>query len=189
MTLVTTLLLSVGLAADAFAVSVSSGLCIQNIRLSKALKIALAFGFFQGLMTLLGWLLAIGFRVWIEHLDHWIAFGLLFLLGARMIWGSLQADDTMPTFNPLDPATLLALSIATSIDAMAAGISLAVLQDPIVSIAATIALVTFGCCLLGVYMGHHSGQAIAGKAEIGGGLILMGIGTKILAEHLSIISS
>jgi manganese efflux pump family protein len=177
-------LLSIGLAADAFAVSISSGLFIRNIRVNKVLRIALAFGLFQGLMTLLGWALAYGFRDLISSVDHWIAFGLLSFLGFKMIRESLEEEEENP-FNPLDPKTLLALSIATSIDALAAGISLAVLQDPILTVSATIGLVTFGLCFVGVYVGHHFGQAIASKVEILGGLILIGIGIKILLEHLT----
>jgi manganese efflux pump family protein len=177
-------LLSIGLAADAFAVSISSGLFIRNIKVNKALRISLAFGIFQGLMTLLGWALAYGFRDLISSVDHWIAFGLLSFLGIKMIRESLAADEENP-FNPLDPQTLLTLSIATSIDALAAGISFAVLKDPILTISATIGLVTFGLCFIGVYVGHHFGKAIASRVEILGGLILIGIGSKILFEHLT----
>jgi manganese efflux pump family protein len=181
---VTISLLSIGLAADAFAVSISSGLFIKNIKINKALTIAIAFGIFQGLMPLLGWALAVGFQALIASVDHWIAFGLLSFLGIKMIRESFQEEEEKP-FNPLDPQTLLVMSIATSIDALAAGVSLAVLQDPILSISATIGLVTFAFCFVGVYVGHHFGKAIASKAEILGGLILIGIGSKILFEHLT----
>jgi manganese efflux pump family protein len=181
---VTISLLSIGLAADAFAVSVSSGLFIKNIKVNKALTIAIAFGIFQGLMPLLGWALAIGFQSSISSVDHWIAFGLLSFLGVKMIRESLQKGEENP-FNPLDPQTLIVMSIATSIDALAAGVSFAVLQDPILSISAIIGLVTFALCFLGVYVGHHFGKAIANKVEILGGLILIAIGSKILFEHLT----
>jgi manganese efflux pump family protein len=181
---VTISLLSIGLAADAFAVSISSGLFIKNIKINKALTVAIAFGIFQGLMPLLGWALAVGFQALIASIDHWIAFGLLSFLGIKMIRESFQEEEENP-FNPLDPQTLLVMSIATSIDALAAGVSLAVLQDPILSISATIGLVTFALCFVGVYVGHHFGKAIASKVEILGGLILIGIGSKILFEHLT----
>jgi manganese efflux pump family protein len=181
---VTISLLSIGLAADAFAVSISSGLFIKNIKVNKALTIAIAFGIFQGLMPLLGWALAVSFQALIASVDHWIAFGLLSFLGIKMIRESFQKEEENP-FNPLDPQTLLVMSIATSIDALAAGVSLAVLQDPILSISATIGLVTFALCFVGVYVGHHFGKAIASKVEVLGGLILIGIGSKILFEHLT----
>jgi manganese efflux pump family protein len=182
---VTISLLSIGLAADAFAVSISSGLFIKNIKINKALTIAIAFGIFQGLMPLLGWALAVGFQSLISSVDHWIAFGLLSFLGIKMIRESLQEEEEEKPFNPLDPQTLLVMSIATSIDALAAGVSLAVLRDPILSISAIIGLVTFAFCFVGVYVGHHFGKAIASKAEILGGSILIGIGSKILFEHLT----
>jgi manganese efflux pump family protein len=181
---VTTFILAIGLAADAFAVSVSSGLSIKNLRLNKILKISLFFGIFQGFMPLIGWLIAINFRDWIVNIDHWIAFGLLTFLGIKAIRESLKDDDREP-FNPLDLQTLVALSIATSIDALAVGISFAVLQDPIVPIAATIGIVTFLLCCLGVWIGHRFGKMSAAKVEILGGAILIAIGSKILFEHLT----
>lgn len=183
MQLITISFMSLGLAADALAVSITSGLLIKRIKLNKALKIALFFGFFQTLMPLLGWTMGLGFRELISAIAHWIAFFLLGWLGANMIYESCQDEEEEP-FNPLDNSTLLGLAIATSLDALAAGLGLSVMKSPLGLTVTMIGLITFILCFMGVFIGHRFGNFCQGKMEVIGGLILMGIGTKILLENL-----
>jgi len=181
----TTILLSLGLAADAFAVAVSSGLAIKHMKVNKALKIALFFGGFQALMPVIGWLLGLSFSFLITPIDHWIAFGLLSFLGGRMIYESLQSEECEKKFNPLDTGTLITLSVATSIDALAVGIGFAVLKDSIALAVTAIGFITFFLAFAGVFIGHKCGNLFANKIEILGGAILIFIGTRILFLHLT----
>lgn len=175
----TTTFLSLGLAADAFAVSLTSGFVIQHIKLNKALKIALFFGCFQGVMPLIGWMAGLTFREFIAGFAHWIAFILLFFIGGKMICESCQEQEK---FNPLDFYTLLALSIATSIDALAAGLGLSVLKMSILLACTSIGVITFTLSFCGVFIGHSFGDLFNKKIEVAGGLILILIGSKILLE-------
>ncbi|PPT10286.1 hypothetical protein CKA32_002925 [Geitlerinema sp. FC II] len=184
--LTTITLVAIGLAADAFAVSLTSGLAIRHIKLNKALKIALFFGGFQAFMPLLGWGMGLGFRQAIASIDHWIVFVLLVFLGGRTIYEAWQDTDDDKPFNPLKIETLLVLSVATSLDALAAGLGFSVLKMPILLAISIVGSVTFSLCVLGVYIGHYFGDWFQSKVEIVGGLILMGIGSKILWEHLSV---
>jgi putative Mn2+ efflux pump MntP len=177
--------LASGLAADAFTVSLSCGLLIQRIKINKALKIALFFGGFQFLMTLIGWSMGIHFSDLIADFDHWIAFGLLGLIGGKMIYEACQSESEEQKFNPLDSMTLLVLAIATSIDALAAGLGLSVLKSSIAVTASLIGGITFCLSFMGVFIGHRLGNQLNHKIEIIGGLILIFIGSKILFEHLS----
>ncbi|MGB3755907.1 MAG: manganese efflux pump MntP family protein [Rivularia sp. (in: cyanobacteria)] len=176
--------IGLGLAADACAVALSSGMVIKHIKLNKALKIALFFGIFQGLMLLIGLLIGLSFRELLSRVDHWIAFGLLTFLGGKLIYESIQVDTNRKPFNPLDFYTLLGLAIATSIDALAVGISLSVLQTPIISSAILVGLITFSISFVAVYIGHRFGDLFKNKIEIIGGLVLIFLGSKILFEHL-----
>ncbi|OKH22225.1 hypothetical protein NIES593_13595 [Hydrococcus rivularis NIES-593] len=181
-----TVLMAVGLSADAFAVAMSSGLLIKHIKINKALKIALFFGGFQSLMPLLGWMAGLTFREILSSFDHWIAFGLLGIIGGKMIYESLTSDDDERRFNPLDTYTLTVLAIATSLDALAAGLGLAVIKTSIVLAVTTIGAITFSLCFFGVFIGHRFGNLFSKKIEIIGGSILIFIGSKILFEHLTI---
>lgn len=181
----TTILLSLGLAADAFAVAVSSGLAIKHMKVNKALKIALFFGGFQALMPVIGWLIGLSFSFWITPIDHWIAFGLLSFIGGRMIYESLQSEESEKKFNPLDTGTLITLSVATSIDALAVGIGFAVLKDSIAPAVTAIGFITFFLAFAGVFIGHKCGNLFANKIEILGGAILIFIGSRILFMHLT----
>jgi putative Mn2+ efflux pump MntP len=181
----TTILLSFGLAADAFAVAVSSGLAIKHMKVNKALKIALFFGGFQALMPVLGWLLGLSFSFLITPIDHWIAFGLLSFIGGRMIYESLQSEECEKKFNPLDTGTLITLSVATSIDALAVGLGFAVLKDSIALAVTAIGFITFFLAFAGVFIGHKCGNLFANKIEILGGAILIFIGSRILFLHLT----
>ena len=179
-----TTFMAFGLAADAFTVSLSSGLIIRHIKFNKALKIALFFGGFQGLMLLVGWGAGLGFRNWLSGIDHWIAFGLLCLVGGKMIHESLSQTDDKP-FNPLDFYTLLVLAIATSIDALAAGLGLSMVKMSMIFAVTLVGGVTFSLSFIGVFIGHRFGNLFNEKIGILGGLILILIGGKILLEHLS----
>jgi putative Mn2+ efflux pump MntP len=186
MNFLSTTVLASGLAADAFTVSLSCGLLIQRIKINKALKVALFFGGFQFLMTLIGWGIGINFSDLIVDFDHWFAFGLLSLIGGKMIYESLQSELEEKKFNPVDSMTLLVLAIATSIDALAAGLGLSLLKSPIAITASLIGGITFCLSLMGVFIGHRIGNKLNHKIEIIGGLILIFIGSKILFEHLSV---
>lgn len=183
----TTIFLAVGLAADAFSVSLSSGILIRYITINKALKIALFFGGFQGGMTLIGWIAGLSFREIIAGVDHWIAFGLLVFIGGKMIYESrqLEVETAKKRINPLDSYTLLVLAIATSIDALAAGLGLSLLNTSILLAAAVIGIVTFLLSFFGVFIGHKVGDLFNKNIELLGGLILIFIGSKILIEHLA----
>lgn len=180
-----TTFLALALAADAFTVSLSCGLLIQRIKINKALKIAIFFGVFQCIMPLIGWQLGIKFSNFISSFDHWIAFGLLTLIGAKMIYEASQPDHEKKKFNPLDLTTLLMLSLATSIDALAAGLGLSFLNVSIATIAILIGAMTFSLSFIGVFIGHRIGNKFNHQIELAGGLILIFIGSKILLEHLT----
>ena len=178
--------LALGLAADAFAVSLTSGLLIQRIKINKALKIALFFGGFQCLMPLIGWTAGISFSHFITQFDHWIAFCLLSFIGGKMIYESFQLKTEEEKFNPLDSYNLLILAIATSIDAFAAGLGLSLLKSSIILAATLIGIITFCLSFAGVFIGNKIGNKLNNKIEIVGGLILIFIGSKILFEHLTV---
>lgn len=180
----TTSFLALALSADAMAVSMTSGLMIRHIKINKALKIALFFGVFQAIMPLLGWVIGLTFREFMTSFDHWIAFVLLSLIGGKMIYESLQENSEEEKFNPLDNSTLFALAIATSIDALAAGLGLSMLKSSIFLACILIGVITFVLSFLAVFLGHRFGGLFNQKIEIIGGLILIIIGSKILCEHL-----
>lgn len=184
----TLLLLALGLSFDSFAVSVSSGLILPHIRFYKACIIAFSLAFFQALMPMLGWFAGLTIREHLVHLDHWIAFGLLTLLGIKMIVESLKPEEQRNGFNPLKPSVLLTMSLATSIDALIVGISFAFLQKPdtasIVLPVLIIGGVTFIMSMLGILFGKKAGARFGKRMEMLGGFILIAIGLKILLEHL-----
>ncbi|MBQ2316317.1 MAG: manganese efflux pump [Clostridia bacterium] len=180
------LIIAVGLAMDAFAVSVCKGLKMQKINIGQALTVALFFGAAQGIMPAIGWLLGVNFEKYIVEIDHWIAFALLAFLGGKMIYEAFKSDDDVCAC--FDFKELFMLAIATSIDALAVGITFAFLSVSIVSSVLIIAIVTFICCLLGVFIGHVFGATFKNKAEFFGGTILVLMGFKILLEHLDIIN-
>ncbi|HVJ03968.1 MAG TPA: manganese efflux pump MntP family protein [Sphingomonas sp.] len=171
--------LSIGLAMDAFAVSVAQGACCRP-GLGNAARIGLAFGTAQGLMPLAGWGLGTAFDETIRSFDHWVAFALLAVLGAKMVREGLHGDGEA---SPLFGWGLLSAAVATSVDAAAAGITLPVLGAPVLLACATIGLVTAALCFTGVLIGAVSGTWIGRKAEIAGGLLLIAIGAKIWVEH------
>ncbi len=177
------LLIAVGLAADALAVSVSSGAILRKMRLRHALRIAIFFSFFQGLMPWIGWELAGLAGDWLQNIDHWIAFTLLVLIGGKMVYDSSQVHEEDDR-DPLNLYILFTLAIATSIDALAIGVTFSFLDISILEPVLVIGLVTFVLSLAGTYIGAFFGHIFEDKIELAGGIILIGIGVKILLEHL-----
>nr|QGT51220.1 putative manganese efflux pump MntP [uncultured Firmicutes bacterium] len=183
---ITLLLIALGLAMDAFSVSVTNGLCGKNIGIKQALLIGVFFGGAQAIMPTVGYYAGNIFAGYIESVDHWIAFFLLGIIGLKMI---LEARDKMKAPQKCDEKSLTVKmlffqAIATSIDALAVGISFAALKINIAAAAAEIGLVTFLLSVIGVFIGKKAGGLFKEKAEIIGGVILILIGIKILAEHL-----
>ena len=189
---ITLLLIAVGLSTDAFAVSISNGIFLGRATPLQSCKVAGAFGLFQGMMPIFGYLLASLFAAQIVAVDHWIAFGLLAFIGGKMLWEVFFGEDEEGSKdNPLQWKTLLLSAVATSIDAMAVGVTMALGRTGLLAhdlgfllCAAVIALVTFALCLIGVQVGCKTGSCFGRRAQIAGGLVLIGIGIKILIEHL-----
>lgn len=185
-------LIAVGLSMDAFAVSVCKGLGMRKLKWKHALVIALFFGGFQGLMPVIGWALGTQFESYITSIDHWIAFVLLAFIGAKMLWDAFHEDDECVECREevderLDIKELVMLAVATSIDALAVGITFAFLRVDIVSAACTIAVTTFVLSLIGVAAGNQFGSRFRKPATVAGGIVLIAIGLKILLEHLGIL--
>ena len=181
------ILLAIGLSMDAFAVAICKGLKMQEINRRQTLIIALFFGGFQAIMPLIGWLLGSQFERYIVSVDHWIAFGLLIFIGGKMIWEALKGNEEEELEGQeeaFDLKELLMLAIATSIDALAVGITFAFLRVNIWLSILLIGIITFGFAILGVVIGNRFGERYKNKAELAGGIILILIGLKILIEHL-----
>ena len=184
MSLVEILLIGIGLSMDAFSVSVCKGLTTKKFSWNVALTCGLWFGFFQAVMPLIGYFLGEQFEQYITAVDHWIAYGLLFLIGANMIREALSKKDDAPADSSLSFKTMLVLAIATSIDALAVGISFACIQVKIWSSVIIIGVTTFIFSIIGVRIGNVFGSKFEKSAGILGGIILILIGLKILLEHL-----
>lgn len=183
------LLIGVGLSMDAFAVSVCKGLKMKKVNKLHCGIIALFFGGFQALMPLAGWFLGKQFETYITSVDHWIAFILLVLIGGNMIKESRQKEEEEITKSdsPLNIRELLVLAVATSIDALAVGITFAFLKVDILPAIAIIGITTLMLSAIGVFIGNIFGIRYKDKAELAGGIILILIGCKILVEHLGIL--
>ena len=180
-------LIALGLAMDSFSVSITRGLTNPKTRMSiEALKVGLFFGFFQAIMPIIGWLVGLSIIDLISGFDHWIAFGLLTFIGIRMIYESLASESrkiaTSSSFK-----VLIILSIATSIDALAVGLSLSFIEVSIVTPAIIIGIITFSLSFLGLYLGKKLGEYFE-RIGILGGIILIVIGVRILIEHLGMIT-
>lgn len=186
MGIISVFLIALGLAMDAFAVSVSNGIALRNYRPKDGTRMAVFFGSFQCIMPIIGWILGTSVRNYIEAVDHWIAFILLAFIGGNMIKESFECerDDESCELFELTNRKLTVQAVATSIDALAVGISFAVLDVDIVSSAVIIGLVCFILTLLGSSLGKRLGEVFKGRAELLGGVILIGIGLKIVVEHL-----
>ncbi|MEE0706896.1 MAG: manganese efflux pump MntP family protein [Adlercreutzia sp.] len=181
-------LMGVGLSMDAFAVAVCKGLCMPKVRWGQAVVIALFFGGFQALMPLVGWAVGSLFSSYITAIDHWIAFGLLAFIGAKMLWDAFhEEDEEVVCKTRLDLRELTLLAVATSIDALAVGITFAFLGVNILAAIAVIGVTTFVLSLVGVVVGNAFGSRFEKPATIAGGIVLILIGLKILLEHLGVL--
>ena len=189
MTLLDLILLSVALAMDCFTVSITSGLIQRRLVIKTMLITAFMFGLFQGLMPMIGWLGISSFSNALERWDHWIAFGLLAFLGGRMIISGLKGDEEEKSFDPSKFSTTITMAIATSIDALAVGLSFGCSgYETFASILLPITIIAIGSFLFsvaGFMIGAFAGKRINFPVEIIGGIILIGIGVKILVEHLT----
>ncbi|MDY3618752.1 manganese efflux pump MntP [Agathobaculum sp.] len=181
------LAIAVGLSMDAFAVSVCKGLSVRELRPRHALTAGAWFGGFQALMPAAGYILGSGFRGLIERVDHWIAFVLLVLIGFGMVREARQGDEGEMSAS-FSAATMLPLAVATSIDALAIGVTFAFLQVDIVPAALMIGVITFVLSAIGIKVGNVFGAKYKAKAELFGGVVLIFMGAKILLEHLGILS-
>lgn len=180
-------LIAVSLALDAFAVSVSSGISVPGFGWRQAVKMGLWFGVFQFLMPLLGWSLGSSVSRYIEAVDHWVAFGLLAIIGGKMVAEALKQGEGGAEEAPADLSArrLCVLAVATSIDALAVGVSMAFMNVDILLSALVIGAVAFLLSVLGGLVGRKLGGLFQRRATLAGGLVLIAIGVKILAEHLS----
>lgn len=187
MSFVELMLIAVGLSMDAFAVAVCRGLEMRRIDYRQALLIALFFGGFQAIMPVAGYLLGAGFAHYISNVDHWIAFALLAFIGGKMILEAVRGGEEEHA-GQLGVKTLLMMAVATSIDALAVGVTFAFLKMEIVSCALIIGATTFVLSFAGVCVGNRFGARFRKKAEIAGGVVLVLIGVKILLEHTGVIA-
>jgi putative Mn2+ efflux pump MntP len=185
MGLLTLLGIAVGLAMDAFAVSIGIGLSSPHVSGRTTFRLAWHFGLFQFLMPIVGWLAGHSVERWISGVDHWIAFGLLAAIGGHMIYEAVWGDEAeRAAKDPTRGASLVVLSIATSIDALAVGLSLALLGVEIWYPAAVIGVVAFAFTAVGLHLGRRFGALFGRRMEVIGGLILIAIGVRILVDHL-----
>lgn len=187
MGLIELILTAVALSMDAFAVAVCKGLSSMNVNLKKSAVTGLWFGGFQGLMPVIGYFLGSAFEKYITSFDHWIAFVLLAVIGGNMIKESFEKDDE-DKGNSFSPRAMFPMAVATSIDALAVGITFACLNTNIFLSASLIGIITFALSAAGVYIGNRFGGKHKSKAELAGGIVLILIGGKILLEHLGIIA-
>lgn len=185
MEILTIILIAISLSFDTFAVSISSGLVLKKINFYNATKIAVTLAVFQALMPLIGWLAGSGIKSYAESFDHWIAFGILGLLGGKMIYESFKTDPEERSFNPLDIKVMIGMAIATSIDALVVGFSFALLNYKILFSVGIIGIVTYIVAMLGMLFGKNIGSRVGRRMEVLGGVMLILIGLKILFEHLS----
>jgi putative Mn2+ efflux pump MntP len=184
MDLVTTLLVAVGLAMDAFAVSLGAGTSHQSDNARSRLRLSFHFGLFQGFMPVLGWLAGGSIDRFISSVDHWIAVVLLAYVGGKMIRAGISSEPLVFSEDPSRGKNLVMLSVATSIDALAVGLSLSMLKVQIVLPAVIIGVVTFCLSLFGLLVGNSLGNKFSKVTQVLGGVILVGIGLRVLITHL-----
>ncbi len=188
MDLVTIFAIALGLAMDAFAVSIGTSVGLGKVSGRQVFRLAFHFGLFQALMPLIGWAAGTAVEPWIRAWDHWLAFGLLVFVGGRAIWGALHETEeegaaARPRVDPTRGWSLMLLSVATSIDALAVGISFAALRVRLLLPVLVIGLVAGGLTLAGMKLGSRLGRRFGRSTEVLGGVVLLAIGLKILAEH------
>jgi putative Mn2+ efflux pump MntP len=176
--------IAVGLSMDALAVSVVTGAAYKQLHVRHTLRMAGFFGGFQAIMPAIGYLAGMTFSQYILGYDHWVAFGILAVIGLKMIYESFKIKEERKTMHPANIALLFVLAIATSIDALAVGITLSLITKQIAEAVIIIGLVTFGLCCAGVYIGKRFGHFFESGIEAIGGLVLIGLGIKILLQHL-----
>jgi len=179
------IMIAVGLAMDAFAVSIAAGTSGRLAGKRATFRLAFHFGLFQAMMPLIGWYAGSRIAHLISAFDHWVAFGLLLLVGGRMIMASLQSEAETFDKDPSRGFSLVMLSIATSIDALAVGLSLSMINISIWYPCAMIGIITAGLSVAGIQAGKYFGKTLGPRMELIGGVILIGIGVKILVSHLS----
>lgn len=184
MDILSIVLIAFGLAMDAFAVSVARGIAMVRFHFVQAMMIAFFFGLFQAIMPIGGWFSGMYLRQLISGIDHWVAFSLLCIIGFKMIYDAVRHGHNTTVSKPLNFLVLLGLSIATSIDAFAVGMSLSFLTTPIVFPAIIIGSITCALSLSGVFAGNRLGHFFERKIELLGGILLILIGVKIVLEHL-----
>ena len=184
MELVTIIVIAVGLAMDAFAVSIVSGTAYERLKVKHALRMAAFFGGFQAFMPLVGSLAGLSVKEYIADYDHWITFGLLSAVGGKMIYESFKIKPAKQNFDPSNILILLVLSVATSIDALAIGVTLSLITTSVTTAVIIIGMITFVLSYIGVFIGRKFGHFFENKIEAVGGLVLIGLGVKILFEHL-----
>jgi manganese efflux pump family protein len=187
MDFLTVLILAIGLSMDSFAVSIGCGLTEQKISFRHAAKISFSLAFFQGILPVAGWFMGTEIKVYVENIDHWIAFFLLLFLGGKMIFESFKKDGSNEMSDIYSWRHIITLSIATSIDALVVGFSYALASSRnILGGALIIGAVTFFFAMLGIRIGKDVGSTLGPKVELLGGVILIGIGLKILLQHIMI---
>lgn len=180
------ILIAIGLGMDAFAVSICKGISMPKMNWKKATIIGLYFGIFQAVMPVIGYTLGKAFENLVTSIDHWIAFGLLLIIGIKMLIDAFK-DDNVSVNDSVNWKVMIILAIATSIDALAVGITFAFLQVNLLLAVLIIGIITFILCVIGTKIGNNFGNKFENKAEILGGIVLILIGVKILLEHLNII--
>jgi manganese efflux pump family protein len=179
------LAIAVALAMDAFAVSIVAGLTLNPLTGRHVFRLAFHFGLFQALMPAIGWAAGKAVHAYMADVDHWLAFGLLAFVGGRMVWGALRGGEERPPRDPTSGWDLILLSVATSIDALAVGLSLALIGSAIVVPALVIGLVAATFTAVGMLLGGRIGARWGARVEVLGGLILVAIGAEIVVRHLA----
>lgn len=183
--MITVFLIAVGLSMDAFSISVASGGIYRHLHLKHGLRMAAFFGLFQAIMPMLGFMAGKAFESSIQFCDHWIAFGLLFLIGGKMLYEAFKIKEVESRPNdPTNLAVVFTLSVATSIDALAVGVTLSLITEHVITAAAAIGVITFMISWIGWWIGQKLGSFFENKLEVVAGLVVIGIGVKILLEHL-----
>ena len=177
--------IAVGLAMDTFAVSIVTGAAYKQLHIRHTLRMAGFFGGFQAFMPVVGYLAGLTVRQYVSNYDHWIAFGILAAVGLKMIYESFKIKEERKTPNPANLLVVLALAVATSIDALAVGITISLITHAIALAVIIIGVVTFGLSFAGVYIGKKFGHFFEGGIEIIGGLVLIALGLKIVLQHVA----
>lgn len=185
MQIIEIVLIGIGLSFDTFAVSVCTGLSVSTIRFWQGVRIASILAIFQAAMPFIGWFFGVQIESYISNFDHWIAFGLLAIIGVKMIFDSFEKEEGCNKANPLLLSVVLLMALATSIDALVVGVSLAFIDVNIYLSMGIIGITTFLAAMIGMLIGKNTIGRLGKRVEILGGVILIGIGLKILIEHLT----